>query len=1083
MTATQGSSCGPFSGNSNSFNTNITNNYGVQVPSYVPGMQPFIANVDFKLKLWLRICVASFEELIKCAGWGALPPEIDLDHLCDEYNLPGGNTGKWIFEQPVYRGWRESKGSSLLWLCGGPGTGKTMLAKRVAAEFLTGPDNQPERVKLVFHFASPELPTTAISTDETELSQLRLAKVTSDLLYGILQQDRNLFNGCKAELEKQGDRFFTNLCSLWKVLRKAVKDCGADPVYIIIDGVDGLKESLCKEFIGRILGLMEIHTVKIFLSSRDVPHVSNNIPCSLHPYTKINLDTSNLIKEDVESFIRRRVNAWGWDVDLKAKAMEALLAKSEGIFLWASLAIENLTYFSSGPDFDKFLRGPPSELQDVYREMLSTLISRGESGEVLNMIWSVALALRPLTFGELAHILACIEERAQSERPSCRRRKTDQIHLRTEKEIRIYVRSSLGFLRATPETVSIVHHTAIEYLFDEYSKGHLPVLSKSEADLALSWGCFRYLHHAFGDPERLPRSDIIGGHYGSRSSCLGQYCEERKQGETPWVVARKRPQEAAAQWPYLRYAAEFWFLHARRSIEFFEDKFCDDSAYNWFQHQFFEKSDAIRKPWIELCGDSRMEALVGEQTPLNIAVCLGLVPLVEKALSDFTKSAKGNRSPLHLAARFISGAYKILIAKGGLSLIDPDQDGNTPLHEAAISGHSSMLKAMVKKFGERKAYSKEINKKNHSGNTPLHLAFQFDHTEIVELLVQKGADTTVKNNAQMTAIELGATLERGDSLDILKHAEEMREETEKEVVEESIVEPLEESIPGTAEEGVSEPVEEGVGEPVEELEIPWASPAGSLLPHPPEIQLVDWMELLLARFPELRPSSPLGTPWVSTPERQLWSLQESWFLTPWEPWLSSLPESLSPSPPGSRSPSSPEPRLSYSQESWFLSPREPWLSGPQNLRLPEPCLAPQREPYVLSPRDPWLQSEWEPLFSWRELELWPSGPVEFLAALQAQIWRVELLEELPAEILVELPAELPAELWLRGSIELPAELPAELLPRGSIELPAELLAELLSRGSIEPPAELSERLRLLGGTGQNSYVSTLRQRKGVHSII
>ena len=709
-------------------------------------------------------------------------PDIDIDHLRDEYNLPHGDTGKWIFEDIGYRKWRESRESKLIWLCGGPGTGKTMLAKAVAAQFLGGPDLNG--VKLAFHFISPELPTDVNSTDEDQLPQPRLAKVACDLLYSILQQDGNLFDGCKAELGKQGDRFFTNTCSLWKVLRKAIRDCHTNPLYIVIDGIEGLGGRSHEELISKILGLMEIRTVKIFLSCGDVPYISNHLPHNPDECTKINLDTNSFIKADVETFIRRKLNAWGWDMELRERARECLLAKSDGIFLWASLAIKSLSYFHLGLDFDEFLSKLPLGLADVYRTMLHKLFLQGGPWKVLKTIQSVALALRPLTFGELGYILACIEGKAREEKLPGHRVGSSETSPKSEKEIRIYVRSSMGFLRATDTTVSIVHHTAIAYLFDENRKDNLPVLSKSEADLTISWECFQYLHRAFGDPERLSGGAGSGRCNGFLDSRLGRYPQEKKQGERPCEVARKDLPEAVVKWPCLRYAAESWFIHARLSIEIAKDNFGNNSSHNWLQHQFFETSDLIRKPWIELCGDSRMEVLAGDQTPLHIAICLRLMPLVEQALRDFPQEANSKRS-LHLAARFISGVYKILIAKCKRFLLtDPDEDGNTPLHGAASFGHSSMLRDLIKELKGNSLCSNEVNKTNHFGNTPLHLAFQFDHPEIVELLVKEGADLTIKNNAQLTASELGAKLERGESLDILKQEEEECAEVKKEILKE-----------------------------------------------------------------------------------------------------------------------------------------------------------------------------------------------------------------------------------------------------------------------------------------------------------
>ena len=618
------------------------------------------------------------------------------------------------------------------------------------------------------------------------LSQCKLAKVASDLLYGILRRDGNLFDGCKAELEKQGDRLFTNPFSLWKILRNVIQDCHTDNIYILIDGIDGFEEVLSSELIGQILRLMSIRKVKILLSSRDIPHISNKLPNSDIKCAEINLDTSGFVRRDVQNFIKRRVDALeGWDNALKERVTRALLAKEEGDFLWASLVIGNIVCLSPGHDFDTFLAKPPFELKDIYGKMLSSLSESKGLEPVLGLVWNVALALRPLTFGELGHILACIEENASTGPHPARGVTSSGIRPRTKEEIAMYVKSSLGFLRATDTTVSIVHHTAREYLFDENRKGDLPALSKSEADLRIAWKCFLYLHDVFSNPEKFPITNVSGYHDKSQEPSSKRDHRGEEPEEAPWEVARKDPQGALDKWPYLRYAAESWFVHARQSIEISKDIFCDDSAHNWLQYQFFETNDVIRKPWIELCGDPKMQILAGEQTPLRIAVCLGLTPLVQKALSDLASKADSNQSPLHLAAKFMSREYKSLIAKGGTSLLTaPDQDGNTPLHRAVISGHRAMLEALVIKFAAlgRETQDNEINKKNRSGNTPLHLAVQFDHPHIVEFLIENRADPTIENNAQVTALKLGETLERGDISDLLEQGEKSQGARRREIV-------------------------------------------------------------------------------------------------------------------------------------------------------------------------------------------------------------------------------------------------------------------------------------------------------------
>ena len=95
--------------------------------------------------------------------------------------------------------------------------------------------------------------------------------------------------------------------------------------------------------------------------------------------------------------------------------------------------------------------------------------------------------------------------------------KVEKFRPSTEEEIRlVYVKSSMGFLRATAETVSIVQ-TAIEFIFDECDLGRPWARRGSTADGKIYWECFQYLHNAFGSGRGSKEGVLVAAKIGPRT--------------------------------------------------------------------------------------------------------------------------------------------------------------------------------------------------------------------------------------------------------------------------------------------------------------------------------------------------------------------------------------------------------------------------------------------------------------------------------------------------------------------------------------------------------------------------------------
>ncbi len=90
---------------------------------------------------------------------------------------------------------------------------------------------------------------------------------------------------------------------------------------------------------------------------------------------------------------------------------------------------------------------------------------------------------------------------------------------------------------------------------------------------------------------------------------------------------------------------------------------------------------------------------------------------------------------------------KALIEKDGSFVHLKDAAGNTPLHQAAITGSVSISELLISKGAD-------INLINTQLNTPLHLAIQNGKDEVSKYLIEKGADLTIQNIVKKTPLHL-----------------------------------------------------------------------------------------------------------------------------------------------------------------------------------------------------------------------------------------------------------------------------------------------------------------------------------------
>ncbi|KAK6842958.1 hypothetical protein PG987_003818 [Apiospora arundinis] len=284
-------------------------------------------------------------------------------------------SGKWFLDKSVYVAWRESSCSSVLWLHGVPGSGKTKLASLVVDDL-----KPTEHIAYFYCMRNPSEPLRALGQSILASLVRQLASVdpSKPLLSPIVSQYQSALDG----YEGFEDQSWT-VDDCRSVLLDLLDEYPA--VTIIIDALDEVDGEGRQELMDILSELLQDSNslVKVFISSRDSADIALSLEGSPNVYIEAEDNTL-----DVETFITDRLAKakllHGKLPDtLHTEISDTLLSGAKGMFRWVELQIQSLRRLKVAADIKAQLGRLPETLEGAYWEVYQQILASGENAAKL----------------------------------------------------------------------------------------------------------------------------------------------------------------------------------------------------------------------------------------------------------------------------------------------------------------------------------------------------------------------------------------------------------------------------------------------------------------------------------------------------------------------------------------------------------------------------------------------------------------------------------------------------------------------------------------------------------------------------
>ncbi|KAI9039617.1 putative TFIIIC transcription initiation factor complex subunits Tfc3 [Aspergillus affinis] len=477
------------------------------------------------------------------------------------------DTAEWLLKETTFCEWRDSSQSAFLWCSGTMGVGKTVLASNVVAHLHA---SQEANQVISYYFCRSDI-EDSLSTRNIlgslarQMLDSQIERAEDGALRALLQQSENIDTP--------------------EVIEFLIKHLGRDKKkYIILDGLDECDSKVIREVAGAMAQLCKefVSNVKILWAGR--PDTERQFPTEIAPHFKI-LMAESKVKPDIDLCIDTALSRCLETNKLKLgdprlilEISNTLRDKSNGMFLWTCLCIEELCDQNSDDAILEALTHLPQTLSEIFDRKLRRAREKATADIITKLLQFCGVVKRPLTLMEYQEFLSLAPKQKSL---NTRAFSNDMDRL---------VNDCCGLVSVDEEesTVHYIHHSVKQHLFP--NKPCAAGFDWESLELTLGLLCMTYLNfdnfkgqltkYKKGSSTHLKpfqlgaqpvyQSNSVSNHMAQKllsySHRLQRFnsVELEKKSEEIFTNAGISLQQAETQktaFQFLDYAKYFWFQH------------------------------------------------------------------------------------------------------------------------------------------------------------------------------------------------------------------------------------------------------------------------------------------------------------------------------------------------------------------------------------------------------------------------------------------------------------------------------------------------------------------------------------------